>query len=168
MARGRADDRSPGDARQPYSDEGGPAGHHAKTHDVRQEELTRPKGPGSSQDEFADDLAPDPEGGRQLAGHADESVPAADDKELHSRLDDLDGDELSQLSVLGSGTRLEQGSTYVDLNDPGRTPFKALASQEAGAENRYVAKRDTDHELWNKLVGQNREPEVERPAPAGS
>jgi hypothetical protein len=62
--------------------------------------------------------------------------------------------------------RLHQGGTYVDLNDGRRQPFTALGGQEAGPEHRYVAKRDTDHELWNRLVGQGREVEVERPAEA--
>lgn len=162
MARGRSDDRSTGDARQPYADEGGPQAHHAQTHDVRQEELTRPKGLGPP-DDFADDLAA--ESGVQRAGHTEESTSAVDDKELHGRLG-LDADELGRLTVLEAGTRLEQGGTYVDLNDPGRQPFKALASQEAGPDDRYVSKRDTDYELWNKLVGQHRDAEVERPVPA--
>jgi hypothetical protein len=68
--------------------------------------------------------------------------------------------------VLEIGARLHQGSTYVDLNDRSRQPFTALGGQEASPEHRYVAKRDTDHELWNRLVGQGREAEVERPAQA--
>ncbi len=74
--------------------------------------------------------------------------------------------ELAQLAVLETGARLHQGGTYVDLNDAGRQPFAALGGQEAGPEHRYVAKRDTDHELWNRLVGQGREVAVERPAEA--
>ena len=50
-------DHSPGDQRQPYSDEGGPAGHHAKTHDVDRERATRPTGGDAPVDEFADDMA---------------------------------------------------------------------------------------------------------------
>ncbi len=91
---------------------------------------------------------------------------ATSDKRLHQRLDDLDGAELAQLAVLESGARLHQGGTYVDLNDARRQPFSALGGQEAGPEHRYVAKRDTDHELWNRLVGQGREVEIERPADA--
>jgi len=51
----------------------------------------------------------------------------------------------------------------VDLNDPSRQPFKALGSQQADADHRYVAKRDTDYELWNLLVGEGRDVEIERP-----
>ncbi|CAN5744674.1 hypothetical protein BH18ACT2_BH18ACT2_14670 [soil metagenome] len=164
MPRRGQHDQSPGDRRQPYSDEGGPAGHHATTHDVAREELTRPKGPGDDEDEFADDLAPvnTPGSPGRQGGHADESSSAADEKDLR-QLGLLGADDLAQLQVLTVGARLEQGSVYVDLDDLDGGPFKAMGGQEAGADNRYVAKRDTDHELWNRLVGQGTEPEIERP-----
>src|SRR3712207_5336210 len=108
-------DKSPGDDRQPYSDQGGPAGRHAQTHDVRRELLTNPKGPDRGPDEFADDIAPDTSP-VELSGHADESVRAVDDKYLHERLSALSSDELARLPVLQTGTRLEQGHTYLDLN----------------------------------------------------
>lgn len=157
-------DQSPGDARKPFSDRGGPQARHAETHDVRREEATNPKGK-QARDDFAADLAaassPNAPG-----GHVGESVAADQDKELHGRLQTLGAEELARLSVLASGTRLEQGGTYVDLNDLGAGPFKAIGGQEAGAQSRFVAKRDTDHELWNRLVGQGRAPGIERPVPA--
>ncbi len=155
-------DDSPGDARKPYSDIGGPAGKHAQTHDVRREALTNPTGPDRSGDEFADDIAPRL-GAEDLGGHADESRPAVEDKQLHERLQGLDNAELARLPVLERGTPLEQGGVYVDLNDPTLTPFKALGGQEAERQHRYVAKRDTDYELWNKLVGRDDEAQVMRP-----
>ena len=156
-------DHSPGDDRVPYSDEGGPAGRHARTHDVRREAVTNPKGPEPPDEEFALDLAErDPTGSATpLGGHEDESRPAAADKDLHERLRELGADELTRLSVLEPGTRLEQGSTYVDLNDADRRPFTAGGGQEAGPGNRYVAKRDTDYELWNRLTGRATEVEAE-------
>ena len=100
-------------------------------------------------------------------GHADESRPAASDKALHELLPDLTDAELGRLSVLEAGTALEQGGTYLDLNDLARGPFKAIGGHEAGPGNRYIAKRDTDYELWNRLASQHREPEVERPEGTG-
>lgn len=79
----------------------------------------------------------------------------------------FDGDDLKWLSILTVGSPLDQGSTYVDLNDEGFRPFKALGSQVAGTDNRYVANRDTDYEMWDRLVGQGRSVEVERPAQHG-
>jgi len=156
-----SDDYSPGDRRQPYSDRGGPEGRHSETHDVRREELTNPVGPQTEDPSFAEQLAPVETG--PGGGHAAESMPAADDKTLHNRLPELTGDELARLQVLESGTRLEQGGTYVDLNRLDNGPFKAMGGHEAGEGDRYVAKRDTDYELWNRLVGDDGEPEIERP-----
>lgn len=54
-----SDDYSPGDARQPYSDIGGPAAKHAQTHDIRHEQLTNPMGPGPvDTGEAGDDAQP--------------------------------------------------------------------------------------------------------------
>lgn len=159
MPRRGQHDQSPGDARRPFSNVGGPEGRHAQTHDVRREEATRPKGP-----EPEEDFSAELQGAEHLGlgGHGDESRPAVDDKELHRTLD-LTADELARLSLLETGTRLEQGGSYVDLDDRERGPFTAIGGQEAGAGQRIVAKRDTDYELWNRLVGQGREPVVERP-----
>ncbi len=158
----RADDHSTGDARQPYSDQGGTEARHAQTHDVRREEVSRPKAKEDG-DDFAADLAAEQPGG----GHIDESISASDDKELRSELPDLDGDDLKRLSILTVGTRLDQGSTYVDLNALDQGPFKAMGDHEAGDDNRYVAKRDTDYEMWDRLVGQGRTAAVERPGEHG-
>jgi hypothetical protein len=157
-----SDDHSPADRRQPYSNRGGPEGRHAETHDVRREELTNPVGPQSEDTSFAEQLAPIETG--PGGGHAAESSPAVDDKVLHDRLPELTSDELSRLQVLEPGTRLEQGGTYVDLNRLNAGPFKALGGREATERERYVAKRDTDYELWNRLVAEDGEPEIERPS----
>jgi hypothetical protein len=157
-----SDDHSPGDARQPYADRGGPAGRHAETHDVRREALTNPTGPAAVDESFAAQLAPDASTA-EPGGHTDESMPAVDDKRLRGRLPELDNAELSRLTVLQAGTSLEQGGTYLDLDDLGRGPFKAIGGQSVERGSRVIAKRDTDYELWNRLAG-DREPEVERPA----
>ncbi|GGL99950.1 hypothetical protein [Nakamurella endophytica] len=55
----RTDDHSTGDRREPYSDQGGPQGHHAQTHDVRREQATNSAPQSDEPDEFANDLAQD-------------------------------------------------------------------------------------------------------------
>ena len=156
-----SDDHSPGDRRQPYSDRGGPEGRHAETHDIRREDLTNPVGPQTEDPSFAEQLAPVEM--RPGGGHVEESAPATDDKVLHNRFPELTNEELARLQVLEPGSRLEQGGTYVDLNRLGDGPFKALGGHEASQRDRYVAKRDTDYELWNRLVGEDDQPEIERP-----
>jgi hypothetical protein len=107
---------------------------------------------------------------RDLSRHDDETIPAADDKMLLERLPQLTGDELARLPIVKAGTQLEQGGVYVDLNHPERGPFKALGGQVAGSGDRYIAKRDVDYELWNRLVEQDRgadtEPRIEHPQSA--
>ena len=156
-----SDDHSPGDARKRYSDLGGPQAKHAQTHDVRREQATNPKGPEPEDTSFAEQLAPETTGGP--GGHADESVSGEADKVLHKKLPGLDNDELARLAVLEPGTRLEQGGPYVNLNKLADGPFRAMAGHETSEHDRIIAKRDTDYELWNRLVGQDAEPEIERP-----
>jgi len=134
--RGQHDD-SPGDARKPFSDVGGPAGKHAQSHDVRAEALTNPEGIEHPEAEFAGDLAPEtPTAAPRGHSHADESRFAIDDKALHERLPNLTDDELARLPVVRAGTALDQGGVYLDLNDPRRQPFKAIGGERAEKRNR--------------------------------
>jgi hypothetical protein len=75
----------------------------------------------------------------------------------------LTNDELARLSVLEPGTRLEQGGVYLDLNHRDRGPFQAIGGEVATSSTLYIAKRDTDYLLWNRLAGQDAEPDIERP-----
>jgi len=161
MPQGRSSDNSPGDGRQPYSDIGGKEARHAQTHDVRQEALSNAQ-PMDRTDEFAEDIAPST-ASQGLRSHADESTSAAADKALHGQLPDLTNDELGRIAVIEPGVPLEQGSVYLDLNDRAAGPFKALGNQQSDGDHRYVAKKDTDYELWNQLVGAHTEATIERP-----
>lgn len=156
-----SDDHSPGDARQRYSDRGGPQGRHAETHDVRREELTNPTGPEPVDESFDEDLAKEtPDSIRQAQL---DSVPGGADKDLVNALPDLNQGDLAQLSVLAPGTPLEQGSVYLDLNDRERGPFKAIGGQEVSGSEKIIAKKTTDYELWNRIAGRDDTAEVERP-----
>lgn len=163
--KGQGDDLSPGDGRKRYTDIGGVEARHAQTHDVRREELANPKGPDRSGDEFADDIAPATPS-RDLHTHADESASAAEDKALHDRLQELSAEELGRLPVLAAGARLDQGATYLDLNDRARVPIAVNGTREATPDSRYVAKKDVDYELWNRLVGHERAVPPDRPQAA--
>jgi hypothetical protein len=158
-----SDDHSPGDRRQPYSDQGGPAGRHARTHDVRREAHTNPTGPDATDDSFDEQLQP---GGRvEPPGHAEESTPASEDKTMHRQFQELSAAELDRLSLLDSGVDLEQGGVYLDLDRRDQGPFKAIGGQTVEQGQRIISKRDTDYELWNEQAG-DAEPRIERPETA--
>ena len=76
---------------------------------------------------------------------------------------ELDRDERERLMVLRPGTRLEQGSVYVDLDALEAGPFRALGGQAAGDDQRLVAKRPTDPDLWRRLVPREDGIDVVRP-----
>ena len=59
----------------------------------------------------------------------------------------------SQIPVLPQGSRLEQGATYIDLNNLERGEFTATGDMEAGPDNWYVPKTEVPYEIWNGLVG---------------
>lgn len=146
-----SDDHSPGDARKPYSDRGGPQGRHAETHDTRREELSNPKGPDPVDESFDEDLAKEtPESIRQAQT---ESTAARDDKAVIDALPELSQDELAELSVLPAGTPLEQGAVYLDLNKLDQGEYKAMGGSEVTRQDRIVAKKATDYQLWNRLMG---------------
>lgn len=77
--------------------------------------------------------------------------PASEIKELHTLLADLTDDELKSLVVLPTGTHLEQGAKYIDLHHLERGEFTAPGDTVAEADSYYVAKKDTDYVLWNRL-----------------
>lgn len=85
------------------------------------------------------------------------------DKDLAELLPQLTDDELSRLAIIDPGTPLPQGAVFVDLNNLEAGPFKAIGGHEVGKDQRIIAKDETDYELWNKLVGRDDEPKIERP-----
>lgn len=148
-----SDDHSPCDARKPYSDRGGPEGRHAETHDIRREMQTNPSGPEPVDESFAEDLAPEtPDLIRQ--DQAERTISGERDKRVVDALPELDNAQFARFPVLETGTPLEQGSVYLDLNDRAKGPFTAVGGMEAGRQQRLVPKRDTDYELWNEITGQ--------------
>ena len=81
-------------------------------------------------------------------------LTAADIKELRQGpLRELTDKQLRDIPVLPEGSRLRQGATYLDLNDPERRPFTAMGGMVAGVNNYYVPKDDIDYTLWNRLIG---------------
>jgi hypothetical protein len=108
-------------------------------------------------EEYRHDLNPNAGAGQHwgLAGSTTgiELRAAYDIKDLHRRFHNLPDDELKQILILPEGARLEQGATYLDLNDPDRREFTATGDMIAGPQNYYVPKGRVDYEMWNRLRG---------------
>jgi hypothetical protein len=103
------------------------------------------------------DLNPDAMAGQNLgnAGQAATATPvrtAYDHKSAHRRLSNLVDDDLKQIPIVPEGTRLEQGATYVDLNNLGSGELVARGDMVAGPGMLYVAKDSVDYVLWNVLT----------------
>jgi hypothetical protein len=74
-------------------------------------------------------------------------------KELHTRLADLTNDELEQLTILPTGSRLKQGAKYLELEHLDQGEFVATARMSVESEQQLIAKHDTDYLLWDRLSG---------------
>lgn len=108
-------------------------------------------------EEWREDLNPDAHAGvndgqgePEAAGDA---ATAYDLKEVHRQFHGFTDDELRNIPLLAPGTRLKQGATYVDLQDPQLREFTATGDMTAGQHNWYVPKSEVDYQLWNQLIG---------------
>lgn len=126
---------------------------HAPSSQTRANE---PRGhPPSRAAEFAHDL----EVGQRPAGGMGTGSAAAtgggpsafEAKRLHTKLADLTDDELKNVPLVPTGTRLVEGAQYIDLNHLERGAFVADSRMISGPEDVYVAKKAVDYVLWNRL-----------------
>lgn len=72
-----------------------------------------------------------------------------DIKPLQAKFPDLTSNQLSSISPVATGTRLKQGATYIDLNKLDEGEFLAMADMVATPDHLYIAKKETDYELWD-------------------
>jgi len=82
-----------------------------------------------------------------------EGRPGSSIKELHTRLADLTNDELKQLTILPEGSRLKQGTKYLDLEHLEQGEFVATAQMSVQPGQKIIAKHDTPYLLWDRLLG---------------
>ncbi|WP_220206813.1 hypothetical protein [Reticulibacter mediterranei] len=80
-----------------------------------------------------------------------EGFSANDFKDLHTILADLTDDELKRIEIMPTGTRLIQGSKYIDLSHLENGEFVASGDMVAEPGHYYVLKQDSDYILWNRL-----------------
>lgn len=103
------------------------------------------------------DLEPDHMAGQNLGEQSADEEPgartAADIKELVARMQDFTRDELREIPVLQTGTRLQQGATYLRVDEPSSDPFTATGDMVATEDEWLVPKRSVPHTLWNRLLG---------------
>lgn len=113
--------------------------------------------------EWARDLNPDHMAGQnygEASGAQEQGLRTAYDiKGLHrGPLRGWEDDDLKQVPILPPGQRLQQGATYVDLNEAHPREFTATGDMTAGAEQCLVPKKETPYPLWNRLVGERHPP----------
>ena len=109
--------------------------------------------------EYQRDLNPAAAAGinyRLVGPHPEKHNPptAYDVKEAHLLLIDFSDDQLKQIPILPAGSRLEQDATYINLIDPHRAEFTALANMVARPDDLIVPKTEVDYQLWNLLRGE--------------
>lgn len=109
-------------------------------------------------DEWEQDLHPNPTAGQNHGVETAEAEKTAsnayDLKEVHQHLEEFSNSDLKQITVLTSGTRLQQGATYVDLIDSNREEFTAMGNMEVEMGHYYIPKTEVDYRLWNRLTRQ--------------
>lgn len=116
-----------------------------------------PGQPYQDRDEYDKDLNPDPTAGFNVGMEGEKpgrfSQTAAEIDEVRSRLEGYSNSELRKILVLKPGTRLKQGATYINLNDPARKEYVGMASDSASEGDYIVPKAEMSYELWNRLTG---------------
>ena len=107
-------------------------------------------------DAFDADLHPNADAGQNWGDRGEQAELAAptlhERKDLHRRFRNWYDSDLKQVPVLPPGSRLQQGATYLDLNDPGRGPFSARGDTTAEPGQEIVPKDRVSYEVWNRLL----------------
>ena len=108
-------------------------------------------------DQWQEDLNPNPTAGQndgmETTDEGRYDRTAYDIEELRNKLSDFDEDELQRIPVLKPGSRLKQGATYINLNDPKREEYTGMADMSADETNFIVPKSEVGYQLWNRLTG---------------
>lgn len=110
-------------------------------------------------DEFDKDLNPNPMAGQNTGV---ESIQpgrferTAMDIDKLQHLEDFSDDELKQIPILKPGTRLQQGATYINLNDPDREEFTGVGDMTVDSNSLIVPKDQVGYLIWNRLIGEEK------------
>jgi len=108
-------------------------------------------------DQFDRDLNPNVMAGQNIGAagvHPERSSRTAKDiKDVHAHLRDWSDDDLDEVPIVPSGSRLEQNATYIDLAAPQPREFTATGNMSAAPDQRLVEKSTVAYPLWNRLRG---------------
>jgi len=106
-------------------------------------------------DEYQRDLNPDHLEGQNIGPRSAEAEQsgrtAYNVREVHRRLSEFSDDDLKQIPVLEAGTRLQQGATYLKLDEQERREFTATGEMQAGESEVVIPKSATPFPIWNRL-----------------
>ena len=107
--------------------------------------------------DFDNDLHPHNRAGQNNSTDRNEGRTAFILKEnestLHARLQKLPDQELKQIPLLDTGTRLQEGAAYLDLRNLDGGAFQGMNNREVGAGDAFTSKSHLDHEQFAYLTG---------------
>lgn len=130
------------------------------TGDVKQNAEPKPQQETKHPPEWRRDLNPDHLAGQNIGpeSSADERgvATAYDLKRLHRELPGLEDDELKKIPILPTGTRLQQGATYIDLADAHPHEMMATGGMTTERGHYVVPKDEVPYPLWNRLIGEEK------------
>ena len=110
-------------------------------------------------DDFDKDLRPNEFAGNNDGAETAQNEKAAPSayefKELHDRFPQLDNADLKNIPILPADTRLDQGATYLDLNNLDKGEYSAVGNETVGEKDYIVPKSEVGYPLWNRLTGKN-------------
>ena len=110
-------------------------------------------------DDFDQDLRPNEFAGENSGADTaqnEKSAPSAySHKELHDRFPGLSSADLKNIPILPAGTRLDQGATYLDLNNIEKGEYSAVSNETVGDKDYIVPKTEVGYPLWNRLTGKD-------------
>ena len=107
-------------------------------------------------DEFDKDLNPNPMAGQNTGAQSIQPgrfERTAKDIDKLQHLEDFSDNELKQIPILKSGTRLQQGATYIDLKDPNCEEFTGVGDMSVDSNSLIVPKDRVGYLIWNRLIG---------------
>ncbi len=107
--------------------------------------------------DFDNDLHPHNRSGQNDSPDRNEGRSAyllkENESTMHPRLQMLPVQELKQIPVLDTGTRLQEGAAYLDLRNLDSGAFQGMNNREVGPDDLFTAKSHLDHEQFAYLTG---------------